>query len=118
MQILRRLHLYLGCFFAPLLVFFALSGIWQVFGARSASLALLSSLHTGRALKAGELTTLSSTPFRVLAALMAASLVLNIGLGLVMAFRFGHSRPAAWSLVAGFVLPAVCVVVVLWRAAV
>jgi hypothetical protein len=103
MQNLRRLHLYLGCFFAPLLVFFALSGAWQAFGARSGSLALLSSLHTGRSLKVGDLTTLSSAPFRVL--------------GLVMAFRFGHARAAFWSLVAGTVLPATLVVVILVRAA-
>jgi len=31
MRNLRRLHLYLGCLFAPLLIYFALSGCWQLF---------------------------------------------------------------------------------------
>jgi uncharacterized iron-regulated membrane protein len=29
MKFLRQLHLYLGCFFAPLVAFFALTGIIQ-----------------------------------------------------------------------------------------
>jgi len=32
MQKLRQIHLYLGCFFAPMILFFALSGVWQEFG--------------------------------------------------------------------------------------
>lgn len=32
MKKLRSIHLYLGCIFAPLLLFFAVSGIWQVLG--------------------------------------------------------------------------------------
>jgi hypothetical protein len=28
---LRTLHLYLGCFFAPLILYYSLSGAWQVF---------------------------------------------------------------------------------------
>ena len=31
MKFLRRIHLYLGCVFAPLLVMFATSGAWQTF---------------------------------------------------------------------------------------
>src|SRR5688572_28393334 len=32
MKKLRSLHLYLGCVFAPMLLFFAMSGIWQSLG--------------------------------------------------------------------------------------
>src|SRR6478672_8450976 len=46
MQKLRSLHLYLGCLFAPLLLFFALSGIWQTLGWNTPLLQKLSSLHT------------------------------------------------------------------------
>jgi hypothetical protein len=31
MQKLRSVHLYLGCLFAPMLLFFAISGIWQTY---------------------------------------------------------------------------------------
>ncbi len=31
MLFLRRLHLYLGCLFAPALLFFAISGAWQLY---------------------------------------------------------------------------------------
>src|SRR3984893_5595591 len=31
MRFLRTLHLYLGCLFAPILIFFAVSGSWQLF---------------------------------------------------------------------------------------
>jgi hypothetical protein len=33
MQLLRRLHLYLGCLFAPALIFFAVTGSWQLYRA-------------------------------------------------------------------------------------
>ena len=45
MQKLRSIHLYLGCIFAPLLVFFAISGIWQTLGFQSEFLRKLSSIH-------------------------------------------------------------------------
>ncbi|PZR73457.1 MAG: hypothetical protein DLM73_10675, partial [Chthoniobacterales bacterium] len=31
MRFLRMLHLYLGCLFAPILIFFAITGSWQLF---------------------------------------------------------------------------------------
>jgi len=55
MQKLRSMHLYLGCFFAPLLIFFALSGIWQTLSFHNWSRLLerLSTIHTSHGLKAG-----------------------------------------------------------------
>jgi len=119
MQSLRRVHLYLGCFFAPLLVFFAGSGLWQLQRAhhprtrsedKVSALAVLSTLHTGRPLKNN--VTLTSAPLTGLASLAALSLVLNVLLGIVLAFRFGHGRPAFWCLFAGAAVPAG---LVLWR---
>jgi hypothetical protein len=49
MKKLRLLHLYLGCIFAPMLLFFAISGIWQTLGiGHSGLLAMLSTVHLGR----------------------------------------------------------------------
>lgn len=31
-RLLRRAHLLMGCFFAPALLYFAASGVWQMFG--------------------------------------------------------------------------------------
>ncbi|MBI3558192.1 MAG: hypothetical protein HY074_18150, partial [Deltaproteobacteria bacterium] len=31
MRSLRQIHLYLGCIFAPLLIYFSISGAWQTF---------------------------------------------------------------------------------------
>lgn len=119
MLLLRRLHLCLGCFFAPLLVFFAITGLAQMFPAKSPGLAsmLMSSIHTGRGLKTGEVPSLSSPGMRVLVATMALSLILNIALGLTLAFRSAHRRVAAWSLFAGAAVPSTLVVLVLCQAA-
>ncbi len=114
MKTLRRLHLYLGCFFAPLIVFFAISGTWQVFAAHfpdsrgetSPGLALLSTLHTGRDLKMGHPTTLSSPAMRYVVAAMAVALVVTIALGVVMAFRFGHGWITLGCLFGGIAVPA------------
>jgi len=35
MKWIRTLHLYLGCLFAPMLIFFCASGAWQLFGFHS-----------------------------------------------------------------------------------
>jgi len=31
MKRIRQIHVYLGCFFAPMILYFSLSGVWQVF---------------------------------------------------------------------------------------
>jgi len=118
MKTLRRVHLYLGCFFAPLLVFFAISGTWQVFSAHfptasgetSPKLALLSTLHTGRGLKMGEPATLSSPAMKYVIVAMAAALVVTIALGVLMAFRFGHGWITLGCLVGGVAVPAALIV--------
>ena len=108
MQKLRSIHLYLGCVFAPMLLFFAISGIWQTFASvgayeKSPALARLSTIHTSRGLKVG---TLSSPILRWFVLLMALSFVLTTILGMVMALKFGKSRRAAlYCLVAGVVVP-------------
>ena len=111
MTFIRRAHLYLGCFFAPLLVFFSISGIWQVYGIQWADqnkfLRLLSTIHMGHNLrnKDPHAFTLTSPYLEFFVALMAASLVLNIVLGVIMAFRFGRGSLALASLAAGVLVP-------------
>jgi hypothetical protein len=112
MRFLRSLHLVLGCFFAPLLIFYAVSGFWQVFGWQWSTsrddqgLALASTIHTGRGLKVGEISTLSSGPLRWFAAVMAVCLVAMVITGLFLAFRSAKTKLAAWAVLAGLIIPA------------
>ena len=113
MKLLRSIHLYLGCAFAPLLIFFAISGIWQRFGAQwsrtdspgaiQKAVTLLSTLHTGGDLKSGK--SLSSPVMNAFVVAMAASLILTIVLGVLLAFRFGHRKVALLCLLGGIVIP-------------
>ncbi len=116
MKKLRSIHLYLGCLFAPMLIFFALSGLWQTVPLESThnskALAWLSTIHTSHALKAG---TLSSVYMRWFVVAMAVSLIFTIVLGIFMAFKFGHKRSALYCLAGGFVVPLIFVLLALRR---
>ena len=104
MKKLRSLHLYLGCIFAPLLLFFAISGIWQMCGVTSPTLAWLSTIHTSRMLKLGG--TLTSPGLKFFVMLMAVSFILTTVLGVVMALKFGtNRRTAIYCLAAGIAIP-------------
>ena len=110
MQKLRSIHLYLGCIFAPLLLFFAISGIWQTLGFQPEFLQKLSSIHTERAWKDG--SELGSFPLRMFVIVMAVSFILTTILGVIMAVNFGRNRKVAfYCLALGLVIPAVLVFV-------
>lgn len=114
MKTLRKLHLYLGSVFAPMLIFFAITGSWQLFalhrGTKDGSyvppslLSTLSTIHqyqhlpgTGRSL---------GTPLRLFILTAAAALVLTTVLGVIMAFRYSRSAvPVLLSLATGIALP-------------
>src|SRR5689334_25244776 len=115
MQKLRSIHLYTGCVFAPLLLFFAVSGICQTLGLhnRSHFLARLSTIHTSHGLKAGG--SLSSAFLMGFVLVMAVSFIATTILGIVMALKFGKSRRAAfYCLAAGVVIPVAIIVITLW----
>ena len=126
MNRLRQIHLYLGCLFAPLLAFFAISGLWQTYRLnyqyRSGDtsprvqqmLALLSTVHGGHQLKGPKPDTLSSPALKLFVSTMALSLLLTMVLGVVMAFRFGHARAAAACLAAGVAIPLGLIALVLF----
>lgn len=104
MQKLRSIHLYLGCIFAPLLLFFAISGIWQTIGLRTPLLEKLSSIHTEARWKNGN--EWGSFPLRLFVLAMAIAFIITTVLGIVMAIRFGRSRKAAYLCLAiGTIVP-------------
>ena len=115
MQKLRSIHLYTGCVFAPLLLFFAVSGIGQTFGLhnRSHFLARLATIHTSHGLKAGG--SLSSVFLMGFVVIMAVSFIMTTVLGIVMALKFGRSRRVAfYCLAAGVVIPLAIIVLTAW----
>jgi hypothetical protein len=118
MNLLRRIHLYLGCFFAPMLIFFCVSGIWQVYGLQWVNgpniLTYLSTIHMGHQLYFKDPTkaySFSSPYLEFFVALMAVSLVLSIVLGVIMAFKFGRGTLALASLAGGVLLPLILIIV-------
>src|SRR6266481_396857 len=108
MKRLRRLHTYLGCFFAPLLLFFVLTGWYQAVmhnrqkgtGEPGDWKARLTSVHVDQIYPAGSTSVYSPTLFRALVVVMA------VALGVTLAIRFTPNKRAVWlSLVFGFVVP-------------
>ena len=108
MQKLRRLHLYLGSFFAPMLLLFSVSGLWQILDRgqyeKSPWLRYLSSIHTEHALKSTVHSPVSIF-LELFVVLMALSLIITITLGVIMAFKFSHGKLTFACLVAGILIP-------------
>ena len=104
MKLLRQLHLYLGALFAPLLIFFAATGAWQLFGLHQdakdgsyrapAVLSALAAVHKHSHLPGTP--SKAATPLRWFSLAAAIGLVATTALGIAMAFRF----TASWSRVA------------------
>jgi hypothetical protein len=106
MRTLRRVHLYLGCFFTPALCFFAVTGAWQNFDFHKtlkggsyvapAWMAEMSRLHMSqKSLQPGVRAPGSAFGYFALAA--AAGLVTTSILGVIMAFTLARRK---WTVVA------------------
>jgi hypothetical protein len=112
---LRTLHLYLGCLFAPTLIFFAVSGSWQLFNWHESTkdnsytaphaLVVLSDIHKDAHIP--PTPGRQPTPLRYFLFAAALGLVTTTVIGVIMAYRFSR-RPlvATISLLAGIVAPA------------
>jgi len=120
MRKLRRIHVYLGCFFGPALIFFATTGSWQLFTLHRNSddgtyiapkpLKILSSVHQYQHLPATDPTRYTPLRFLILAA--AVGLVFTTILGIVMAFRFSRNKiPVFAALATGVILPIALVLI-------
>ena len=115
MSFLRRLHLYLGCLFAPTLIFFAVSGSWQLFNWHQSTkdqsyiappaLAALSYIHKESHVPGTPAR--QPTPLRYFLCAAALGLATSTVLGVIMAYRFSR-RPlvATICLLAGIAAPA------------
>ena len=115
MRLLRKLHLYLGCLFAPTLIFFAVSGSWQLFNWHQSTkdksyvappaLAALSYIHKEAHMPGTPAR--QSTPLRYFLCAAAIGLVISTLLGVIMAYRFSRQPLVATiCLLAGIAVPA------------
>ena len=121
MRNLRRVHLILGCLFAPLLIYYGVSGAWQTMGwhrptkkhqeeIRSAYTEL-SNPHQHLALPYTSAKVNQSQPYRYFALAMALGISVTSVLGIVMAYRYFRPRWLVTLLVvAGFAIP----ILMLW----
>lgn len=122
MNNLRKLHLFLGCLFAPMLTFFILTGCLQVLHLHEDRkdgyiapkiLSALSEIHIHQRFAVEGSNIKPSIPLRIFILTMALGLLLTIGLGIFMAFKYTKSSVFVWlCLAAGFILP----ILFLWMA--
>ena len=114
MKLVRRLHLYLGCFFTPLLLFYVLTGWYQTFnpnrtkgpGEAVGWIARLRSVHVDQIYPSESVQAYSPRMFRWLVAVMGVALTLTVLLGVYLAFKALRPRwLAAASLVLGVAVP-------------
>jgi len=117
MRLLRRIHTYLGCFFAPLLLFFVLTGWYQTVNhdrlkspaEAETILQRLRTVHVDQIYPSNHEVKRPSSPklFQAFVVAMAVALVATVVLGVVLAFRsIRNPWPVAISLVLGVLLPA------------
>jgi hypothetical protein len=112
MQKLRQIHLYLGCFFAPMIILFALTGVWQELGMRRFPewARYLSAIHTGSGMK-GAAHHPSSVALQGFIVLMGLGLIVSVGTGIYLAFKYGRSKLALLCLISGILIPAAMIVI-------
>ncbi len=119
MRRIRQLHLYLSCFFTPLLVFYTATGWYMTLQldrrkdpAEAESLvSKLSAVHTDQIYPAAFANSWSPALFKVLVVVMSIALLISVSLGVYLAFKVVKKRFWVWiSLLLGVVLP----VVTLW----
>ncbi|HKI71775.1 MAG TPA: hypothetical protein VKA81_05310 [Verrucomicrobiae bacterium] len=119
MKTLRRIHLYLGCFFAPLLLFYVITGWYQTVnpdrrkGVSDSQdlVSRLSRVHVEQYYPTESAAGYSTRLFRALIVVMANALIATVILGIILAFRTSRNKWPVWlSLALGIALP----VILLW----
>lgn len=119
LRVARRLHVHLACFFAPMLLFFTVSGAAQLFTLHvddktgyhaPAVLRTLGNIHVDQRLASEPSPLTGSAPFRYLSLAMSIGLVATLVLGMLMAAASASARTGWWLFLAGTLTP----VVALW----
>lgn len=114
MKGLRQVHLLLGVFFTPMLLFFVGTGWYQTFDSdrlKSPSEAesivqRLRVVHTDQIYPTQHEIRHPSSPrmFKLLIGLMSAAIIVTTVLGLILAFRFSRRIMLVWACLTGGIL--------------
>ncbi len=120
MRAIRRLHLYLGVFFAPLLIFYIGTGLYQtirtqrnkLLGEQDSLVTKLVSVHVDQIYpKPNAVGEYSTVFYKSFVIAMSVCLLVTLGLGIYLAFRTTRRALTVLTwLVLGLLLP----VVFLW----
>ncbi len=114
MRTLRKVHLYLGCFFAPLLLFYLSTGWYQTLhpnrnkglGEKGDWVTSLRSVHVDQVYPSEQAVSYSPRLYRVLVVIMCVSLLLTLAIGVYLAFRTSRKQWPVWlSIALGFLIP-------------
>ena len=119
MKFLRRLHLYLGCFFTPLLLFFIGTGWYQTvstnrnkgIGEGGGWREKLTSVHVDQVFPTESAQTYSPQLFQYLIIVMSVALIVTILLGVFLAFKTSRK---AWPVLIALLLGLITPIVLLW----
>jgi len=118
MKFLRKLHLYLGCFFAPLLLFYTATGWYQTVSVHRNKavgeaegggwLEKLTSIHVDQVFPLAFADTFDPALFQYLVVTMSVALIVTVVLGIFLAFKMSKSKwLVAVVLLAGILLPVI-----------
>lgn len=119
MKQVRRWHLFLSLFFAPLLLFYVATGWYQTLtanrnktpGEQDDLVSKLTSIHVDQIYPSTAAESFNPKAFQVLIVVMSISLIVTIALGIYLAFTVGRPKWAVWlSLTLGVLLP----ILLLW----
>lgn len=119
LKYLRKAHLYLGVFFAPLLIFFIGTGWYQTvnvdrrkgLGEAEGFVDKMVSIHVDQVYPSDQAVSWEPKSFQVLVVLMCLALLVTVLLGIFLAIRSTAHRWPVWlSLGLGILLP----VLLLW----
>ncbi len=121
MKALRRAHLYLGCFFAPMLVFYLLTGWYQTVkpnrikepGEAESLVQKFRVVHVYQVYPSSTETKNPSSPklYQFLVVLMSVAATITVALGVVLAFR---TLKPAWPVVLVLALGVLAPALMLW----
>ncbi len=115
MKRIRQIHLYLGAFFGPMLIFFALSGALQTFRLQEtpkgsdytppAWVVRFAEVHKNQR-PVQDRNVRPSLPLKWFVVLMSLGLIATSVLGLYMAFKYNTDRRVVWGvIILGVVIP-------------
>jgi hypothetical protein len=114
-QFIRKAHLYLSVFFAPLLIFYIGTGWYQtvrtqrnkLLGEQDTFVSKLTAVHVDQVFPKPEVPgEYSTAAFKALVITMSACLLITIGLGIYLAFRTSRrSWTVSISLLLGLIIP-------------